>query len=78
MSGPDERFYMRREHAVAVEATDCDETIEVIEHDELTTDHVVVVDIDSTLQPLLVHENDVDFVCAALNAAARQAKRCGV
>ncbi len=40
--------------------------------------HLVIHDVERMRQPLPVHENDADFVCAAMNAADRQEKECDV
>jgi hypothetical protein len=40
--------------------------------------HVVIFDGENSMQRLPVHEADVDFVCAAMNAADRREKKCTV
>ncbi len=40
--------------------------------------HVYIHDGEGAMHRMAVHEHDVDFVCAAMNAADRQAKLCKV
>lgn len=44
----------------------------------VVSDRFVIVDTDRTLHTIDIDERDAEFVCAALNAAARQEALCDV